>query len=150
MLDQREVRNVVLDHLPAQTFEAAVSYLGDTLRECQLVLVGRAQGSDADPTLSALAEGLVPDLEEIGDAFDASSVTQLSDGSLRLDGELEIAQTGTLAHLQMQLIQVRLLGRRGGLMVRSDPDVTQLLAWIWDELSDQLHGRPPRPYHAAT
>ncbi|MCU1355707.1 MAG: hypothetical protein JWM89_1125 [Acidimicrobiales bacterium] len=150
MLDQREVRNVVLDHLPAQTFEAAVSYLGDTLRECQLVLVGRTQGSDHDPILSALAEGLVPDLEEIGDAFDASSVIQLDDGSLRLDGELEVAQTGTLAHLQMQLIQVRLLGRRGGLMVRSDPDVTQLLAWIWDELSDQLHGRPPRPYHAAT
>lgn len=150
MSSPHDLRPVVLDRLPTQTFGAAVTYLADILRECQLVLVGRSQGDDADPTLSQLAEGLVPDLEEVRDAFAAAEVTTHADGSTRLEATLEVAQSGTLAHLQMQLIQLRLLGRRGGLMVESDPDVTQLLAWIWDEASDQLHGRPARAYHAAT
>ena len=141
---------VLLEGLPAATFEAAVTYLKDVLRECQLVLVGRHQGSDQDPMLSQLAEGLVPDLEEVGDAFDASRTTARADGTVRLEGSLVVSQAATLSHLQMQLIQLRLLGRRGGLLVSSDPHVTQLLVWIWEELSDQLHGRQARAYRAAT
>lgn len=141
---------VLLDGLPTATFEAAVTYLKDVLRECQLVLVGRSQGSDGDPMLSQLAEGLVPDLEEVGDAFDASEISPGPGGTLRLSGSLLVAQAATLSHLQMQLIQLRLLGRRGGLLVTSDPHVTQLLVWIWEELSDQLHGRQARAYRAAT
>ncbi len=150
MSDPFELRYVVLDRLPAVSFAAAVTYLADILRECQLVLVGRNQGALTDPTLAQLAEGLVPDIEEIRDVFEAGSLTTNDDGSTCLVAPIEVGQAGTLAHLQMQLIQLRLLGRRGGLLVRSEPDVSQLLAWIWDEASDQIHGRPARPYHPAT
>ena len=138
---------IVLDRLPQAEFEVAVTYLTDVLRECQLLLVDRAQGTDRDPALSALADGLLPDLEEVGDAWDAATITDHGDGTVRIETVLAVGQSGTLAHLQMQLIQLRLLGRTGGLLVQSDPEVSQLLTWIWEEISDQLHGRPARPYH---
>lgn len=144
--DPHAVLTVVLDQLPAVAFQAAVTYLSDVLRECQLVLVGRAQGTEPEPDLLAVAEGLVPDLEEIGDLFDAGRLTTDGEATMRLDAEVQVGQVGLLAHLQMQLVQLRLISRRGNLMVRSDPQVTKLLAWIWDEAADQLHGRPARPY----
>lgn len=150
MTDPRSRVAVDLDQLPAATFRACVVYLDDVLRECQLVLVSAEQGNESDPTLNALAAGLVPDIEEVGDAFRAAELTTNPDGTVHLQGTLEFNQSATLAHLQMQLIQLRLLGRRGGLLLESDPQVTQLLAWIWDELGDQIHGRAPRRYHAAT
>lgn len=146
VIDPRSVRDVVLDDLPASTFQAGVTYLADVLRECQLVLVGSDQGADPAPDVLALVEGLVPDLEEIGDLFDAGEIDVRDGATLRFRAAAEVGQVGLLAHLQMQLVQLRLVGRRGNLMVRSDPQVTQLLAWIWDEVADQLHGRPPRPY----
>jgi hypothetical protein len=148
--DHSSPRPILLDHLPAETLGEAVTYLADILRECQLVLVGQLQGVVTDPALCLLAEGLVPDLEDVRDAFTAGSVTAHDDGSVRLEAELAPDQAGMLAHLQTHLIQLRLMGRRGGLMVRSDPEVTQLIAWIWDEASDQLHGRSPRPYRPAS
>ena len=146
MTDPHEHRTIVLDALPPALFDRAVTYLGDVLRECQLVLVGRSQGADTDPTLSNLAEGLVPDIEEMRDALEAADMRDNPDGTLRFETVLEVSQAGTLAHLQMQLVQLRLLGRGGGLLVESNPEVTELLAWIWDEAADQLHGRPPRPH----
>ena len=59
---------------------------------------------------------------------------------------MHIGHAATMTHLQMQLLQLRLLGRRGAILTQSDPEISQLLAWIWDESADQLHGRPPRPY----
>lgn len=150
MSDSRTRRPVVLDHLPAATFRAAILYLDDVLRECQLVLSGHAQSDDVDPTLVGLAEGIVPDIEELRDAFRAAELSVLEDGSLRMVGELEVGQSGTIAHLQVQLIQLRLLGRRGGLLLESDPQVTHLLAWLWEETADQLHGRDARPYRPPT
>ncbi len=144
MNDPRAPRPVVLDGLPAERFRGGVTYLADVLRECQLVLVGRDQGADSDPTLIGLAEGLVPDLEEMRDAFNAGTLATNPDGTIRFETTLGVAQSATLAHLQMQLVQLRLLGRAGGLLVESDPEVTELLAWIWDEAADQLHGRAPR------
>lgn len=150
MTDQRSHLLVDIDRLPPVSFHAAVTYLADVLRECQLVLVAADQGLETDPNLDALARGLVPDIEEIADAFRAADVSTNPDGTIHLVGWLELRHAATVAHLQMQLVQLRLLGRRGGLLLESDPQITQLLAWIWDELADQLHGRPPRPYRDAT
>jgi hypothetical protein len=144
--DPHAMREVVLDQLPATTFQAGVTYLADVLRECQLVLVGSDQGSNPAPEVLALAEGLVPDLEEIGDLFEAGDLAAVDATTVRFRADAQVGQVGLLAHLQMQMVQLRLIGRRGNLMVRSDPQVTQLLAWMWDEAADQLHGRPPRPY----
>jgi len=146
MSDQRAEHLVVLDGMPTELFRRAVTYLADVLRECQLVLVGRAQGDDPEPTISGLAEGLVPDLEEVRDAFTSGTYELNADGTIRFQTVLAVTQAATLAHLQMQLVQLRLLGRNGGLMVEGHPDVTELLAWIWDEASDQLHGRAPRAH----
>jgi len=148
--DQRTRLPVDLDRLPPVTFEAAITYLRDVLRECQLVLVAVGQGRRTDPVLESLAAGLVPDIEEMADAFRAAQVASNPDGSVRLVGSLQLHQAGTIAHLQMQMVQLRLLGRRGGLLVESDPQISQLLAWMWEELADQLHGRAPRPYRPAT
>ena len=150
MTDPRERLRVDLDLLPAVTFAAVVEYLDGVLRECQLVTVSAQQGEAPDPSLLTLANGLVPDIEEIDDAFQASEITTNDDGSLHLVGSLTFGQSGMLTHLHMQLVQLRLLGRRGGLLLESDPQVTQLMTWIWDELGDQLHGRAPRPYRPAT
>ncbi|WP_426571594.1 hypothetical protein [Aquihabitans sp. McL0605] len=150
MTDPHARITVVLDRLPTDPFRAAVLYLDDARRECQLVLVAHEQGLESDPDLVAVAEGLIPDIEEMDDALTASDVTVNDDGTTRLVGSLEVSQAGTLAHLQMQLVQLRLIERRGGLLLESDPHLAQLLAWIWDELADQLHGRPPRAYRPAT
>jgi hypothetical protein len=140
-------RPVLLQGLPAQTFVAAVTYLADILRECQLVLVGQVQGAATDPALGALAEDLVPALEEVRDAFVAADIAPEEDGTIRLATALPVSFAARFTTVQMHLIQLRMLGRNGGLLVRSDPAVTQLIAWIWDEASDQLHGREPRAYH---
>ena len=65
-LDAR--RTIVLDGLPEAAFRAAVGYLDDARRECQLVLVARGQGQNIDPALGRLAARMVPAIEEIGDA----------------------------------------------------------------------------------
>lgn len=150
MSDVRAPRRVVLDRLPAQTLRAAVVYLDDVRRECQLVVAGAADGVTVDPALVEVATGLIPDIEEIGDSFRAASLATNDDGSLLLEGEMALGQSATLANLQIQLIQLRLLGRRGGLLIDSDPEVSQLLAWVWEEIADQLYSRPARPYRAAT
>ena len=147
MSDDR--RAIVLEGLPSGPFQAAVGYLDDALRECHLVLVAESQGHATDPELSRVATALVPDIEEIGDAFRAARSTPGADGTLRLEGSLAIDQAATIADLQVQLVHLRILGRRGNLLLDSDPEIAQLLTWIWEETSDQLHGRPPRPYRAA-
>ena len=133
-------RTIVLDGLPEALFRAAVGYLDDARRECQLVLVSHGQGHRTEADLGRVANGLVPDIEEIGDAFEAAEVTSDGAGSLRL--------TGTIEDLQVQLVHLRILARRGDLLLDSDPEIAALLTWIWEEISDQLHGRAPRPYRS--
>ena len=142
-------RTIVLDGLPEALFRAAVGYLDDARRECQLVLVSHGQGHRTEADLGRVANGLVPDIEEIGDAFEAAEVTSDGAGSLRLTGSLTIGQAATIEDLQVQLVHLRILARRGDLLLDSDPEIAALLTWIWEEISDQLHGRAPRPYRAA-
>lgn len=148
--DPRQRRAVRLDGVPQDTFAAAVSYLSDVLRECQLVQVAHHQQRPLDPMLAELAGGLVPDLEAVREVFLDGTVSDDGGGTVCLAVTLQVAQAATLAHLQMQLVQLRLLERRGGLLLRSDPAITQLLDWIWGEASDQLRNRPARPYRSAT
>ncbi|WP_421118729.1 hypothetical protein ACE2AJ_15365 [Aquihabitans daechungensis] len=136
-------RPIVLDGLPEAPFRAAVGYLDDALRECQLVLVAQSQGHRTDADLGRVASGLVPDIEEIGDAFRAAEATSDGAGSLRLAGTLTVGQAATIADLQVQLVHLRILGRRGDLLLDSDPEIAALLTWIWEETSDQLQGRAP-------
>lgn len=139
------LHTIVLDAVPRELFDSAVTYLADTLRECQLLLVDVAMGGDVPPELADLAGGLLPDIEEVGDLFRAADIA--SDGrTYRIELHLRPSDAGTLAHLQMQLVQMRFLGRMGNLLMRSDPEVSQVLAWIWDEAADQLNGRASRPY----
>jgi len=142
-------RSIVLDGLPEEPFRAAVGYLDDALRECQLVLVARSQGHRTDAELGSVASRLVPDIEEIADAFRAAEATSDGAGSLRLVGTLMVGQDATIADLQVQLVHLRTLGRRGDLLLESDPETAALLTWIAEETSDQLHGRAPRPYRPA-
>ena len=142
-------RPIVLDGLPAASFHALVGYLDDARRECQLVLVAEGQGRATDAELARVARSLVPDLEEIGDAFRAATSTVNADGSLRLEGSLTVDQTAMVTDLQVQLVHLRILGRRGDLLLDSDPVIAQLLTWIWEEIADQLAGRAPRPYATA-
>lgn len=146
MSDRAALLPVDLDRLPPETFRQVVVYLDDVLRECQLVLVSQSQGRAVGTELADIASGLVPDIEEIGDAFRAAEATTNDDGTLHLVGALTANQASLIASLQLRLVQVRHLGRRGALLLDSDPQVVQLAEWIWEELSDQLHGRPPRPY----
>jgi hypothetical protein len=141
---------VVLDRVPAETFRAVVVYLDDVLRECQLVLVAQSQGRSVGQDLADIASGLVPDIEEIADAFRSASVDANDDGTLHLRGFLGADQAAVIASLQLRLVQIRQLGRRGVLLLDSDPVVIQLMVWIWEELSDQLAGRPARPYQPAS
>lgn len=141
----RTLHPVRLVRVPTALFDAAVSYLADVLRECQLALEGHRAGIEADPQLADLASALVPDLEELQEIFRSSLATAEGDRTT-VDLEMRMADAPLLAHLQMQLIQLRLVGRRGAMLVVSDPVITQFLAWVWDEASDQLHGRSPRPY----
>ena len=141
----RTLHPVLLAELPVTAFSEAVTYLGDVLRECQLLVVDADQGADVDPAMEALARALVPDLEELREIFRAATITSGRDG-VRVEAEMRVSDAALLAHLQMQLVQARFLGRGGLLLVASDPEVTQFLAWVWDESADQLHGRRPRPY----
>lgn len=141
------VQRVVLAGLPAALYDATVGYLGDVLRECHLVLVGRDQGSRADGDLVVLAEGLVPDLEELRDLFSTADVTQ-EDGHRTLAVDLRQTDAATLAHLHLQLAQLRFVDRRDGVLLPTEPEVARLLAWVRDEAAEQLAGRAPRPYSA--
>lgn len=147
--DPLALRTIDLDGLPVELFRNAVVYLDDALRECQLVLVAQGQGVATDADLGEVAHALVPDIEEIADAFRASEATTNDDGTLRLVGSLLVAQSATVADLQVQLVQLGRLGRRGDLLLESDPLVAALLTWVWEEIADQLHGRPPLPYRPA-
>lgn len=138
-------RRVVLSGLPVWLYDAALSYLSDVLRECHLVLVGRDQGAAGDADLVALAEGLVPDLEELRDLFAVAAVTEV-DGHRAIAVDLRPTDAATLAHLHLQLGQLRYVDRRDGVLLPTDPDVAHLLAWVRDEAAEQLGGRPPRPY----
>ena len=140
-----ESQTVVLAGMPRQLFDEAVTYLADILRECQLVLVDRSGSSH--PDLAKLAEALVPDLEEVGEMFRRGRHEMGSD-QVDLELNLHAGHIGTLVHLQMHLVQLRYLARQGTSLVLSDPNVSKLLAWIWDETADQLHGRSARIYAA--
>lgn len=139
------IHRVVLAGLPAPLYDATVSYLGDVLRECHLVLLGRDQGSTSDHDLVVLAEGLVPDLEELRDLFRAAAVTE-EDGHRTLAVDLRATDAATLAHLHLQLAQLRFVDRRDGVLLPTDPEVARLLAWVRDEAAEQLAGRGPRAY----
>lgn len=139
------VHRVVLAGLPAPLYDAAVAYLGDVLRECHLVLLGRDQGTEPDGDLVVLAEGLVPDLEELRDLFGAATVTEET-GTRTLAVDLRSTDAATLAHLHLQLAQLRFVDRRDGVLLPTDPEVARLLAWVRDEAAEQLAGRSPRPY----
>ena len=145
----RTFQTVHLKGVPIGPFDEAVSYLADVLRECQLVIVQKSQGQETDPDLARLAEGLVPDLEELRELFRTATVVA-RDGRYHIEVPMSRPDAGTLAHLQLQLIQLRLLGRRGRLLVAGTPEVTQILTWLWDEAADQLHGRAARPYPAVS
>lgn len=140
---------VELDHVPPETFRSMVVYLDDVLRECQLVLVSESQGRAVGQDLADIASGLVPDLEAIGDAFRRADVAANDDGTLHLRGELDAGQAALIPGLQLRLVQIRQVGRRGALLLESDPVVIGLMVWVWEELSDQLAGRPARPYRPA-
>lgn len=142
-------RVIELDRLPPETFRKMVVYLDDVLRECQLVLVSQDQGRDVSVELGDIASGLVPDIEEIADAFRAAEDSVKDDGTLHLRGSLTADQASLIASLQMRLVQVRQLGRRGALLLESDPQVIALMVWVWEEISDQLAGRAARPYRHA-
>ncbi|MCU1371750.1 MAG: hypothetical protein JWO77_2944 [Ilumatobacteraceae bacterium] len=149
MTERAAVLPVDLDRVPPATFRHMVVYLDDVLRECQLVLVSQSQGRAVSTELADIASGLVPDIEEIGDAFRAAEITERDDGTLHLSGALTANQASLLAGMQVRLVQVRQLGRRGALLLDSDPQVIQLMEWVWEELADQLRGRRPRPYQHA-
>ncbi len=140
---------VHLAEMPAERFRRAVTYLDDTLRECQLVLL--SPRSDAgDPgarDVRRLAEAVVPDLEEVRDLFRTGRLATDRD-RLSFTCDLPARMALTIAHLQTHMVQLRTVARRGELLTESTPEVTALLAWIWDEVADQLNGRPPRPHPA--
>lgn len=143
----RELVPVVLDGVPADLLGEAVSYLADVLRECHLAVIDHGQGGVVDDELLGLASALMPDLEELREISRSSTVVPVG-ATVTVQAELRLSDAALLADLQTQLIQLRLLGRRGFLLVVSDPRITRFLAWIWDEAADQLHGRTARPYPA--
>lgn len=143
-----DVSDVALIGLPADTFEHGITYLADVLRECQLILVDGAGGAIASRLdVVALAKVLVPDLEEVRDLFRHADLTATGD---RVDVIITLrpSAAATLVHLQMHLVQLRFVEVEGGVLVSSDPEVIDLLRWIWDEVSEQLRGRLPRPHPA--
>lgn len=152
LLDPRRRVHLLFDRLPAEAFDEAIAYLRDVWRECQLVALMAAHGgrSAMDPQLVSVAAALVPDLEELGDVLEAGTITPLGDGLARLEVTLEVGQLTTLAHLQAQLAQVRLLARGGALLATAGPDAHDVLSWLWAHAAEQLHGRPPRPYHVGS
>lgn len=138
--------DVELAGLPAEMVDQGVTYLTDVLRECQLILIDNARRPLAARfDVVALAKVLVPDLEEVRDLF-RSAVVTVTDGRADLTVALKPSIAATLVHLQMHLVQLRFVECEGGILVESDLEVTDLLRWIWNEISEQLHGRSPRPY----
>jgi hypothetical protein len=137
-------RHVALERVPALLFELAVTYLADTLRECQLVLIADQQGEATDPDLVQLARGLVPDLEELRDHFRAAAIV-VDGADVRVEVELSPGDAGTIANLHLQLVRLRFVDQRG-LLVTSDDDVARFLDWVWDEIGAQMVGRAARPY----
>lgn len=142
-------RPIVIEDLPEADFRIAVGYLDDARRECQLVLVAQGQGRATDPVLASVASRLVPAIEAVGDAFLAAEATSDGAGSLRLRGAMDLEQAAAVAELQVQLVQLRTLVRRGDLLLDSEPAVAALITWLCEEVADQLAGRAPRPYVAA-
>ncbi len=138
------IQIVVLGAMPEPLSTAATTYLADTLHECRIVLSDEEPHESSAP-LRELAASLVPDLEEIGDLLDGATVS-VDQGLVTFEVAMSRGHSGTMAHLRTQFVQLRLLGRHCGLLVPSDPEVAQFLTWLWDESTDQLHGRPPRPY----
>jgi hypothetical protein len=141
----RTLHPVVLEGMPVSLMDAAVTHLADVLRECQLVLVDGGRAAEVDAELLTLAAGLVPDLEELREILRGADVSVVDD-TYRVRVEMRMSDEDVMTHLQSQLVQLRSIGRLGNLLLVSDPTVTQLLAWVWDEAADQLHGREPRPY----
>ncbi len=136
---------VVLVGLPVERFDATVSYLGDVLRECQLLLVGRSQGTAGDAGLLELAQALVPELEGLREVFRSAEISAGDEG-YRAWAEMRGTDAELLADLQVHLIRLRVLGRGGEMLVASDPAISEFVTWVCEELADQLSGRPPRPY----
>lgn len=136
---------IVLDGIPCQVYDASVNHLAELLDGCQQVLASHEQGAEVDPELLDLVTHFVPDLEEVQQIFAAGQVTPVGD-TCRVEVELQVGHDGAMAHLQMQLVQLRLLGRRAADLPQSDPELMRFLKWAWDEFSDQLHGRAARPY----
>lgn len=143
-----DVRRVELVNLPAGLFHRSVTYLRDILRECHLL--GLPTPTPVDPhrqELRALAAALVPDLEDMRDLFRSAEVdVDLENDRLDVRVDMSVATAATMAHLQTHLVQLRFFGRQGDLLVESDPEMTKLLAWVWDESADQVHGASARPY----
>lgn len=141
-----DVIDVTLAGLPAESFHQAVTYLADVLRECQLILIDGVAGTvESGVDLVALANVLVPDLEEVRDLFRDADVADHGD-HVDLVATLNPTVAATLAHLQMHLVQLRFVEGEGGILVSSDAEVIDLLRWMWDEVAEQIHGRPPRPH----
>lgn len=132
---------VILENVPVGAFDAAVTYLADVLRECQLVLIDGQQGTDLDPELESLAMGLVPDLEKLRGIFRGATIG-VGAGRYRVSTELHGTDAAMMSRLQVQLGQ---LERRGGMLVAGDPQVAELLRWVWEEAAGQLEGRDARP-----
>ena len=149
LTDPRRRVDLVFDRLPAAAFDEAIGYLRDVWRECQLVALTASSGgrSAMDPQLVGVAAALVPDLEELGDVLEDGQIVPLGDDLVRLEVALVVGQLATLAHLQAQLAQVRLLSRAGALLATAGPEAHDVLSWLWAHAAEQLHGRPPRPYH---
>lgn len=141
-----DVFDVTLEELPEVVFEQAVTYLADVLRECQLILVDGVSGpAGSRLDVVSLAKVLVPDLEDVRDMFRAAQISA-ADGSITMGVQLRPSVAATMVHLQMHLVQLRFVECEGGILVSSDPAVIDLLRWIWDEISEQMHGREPRPH----
>jgi hypothetical protein len=138
---------VTLEDLPIEAFDGAVTYLADVLRECQLLVLGHGHGTAVTPSLAALAETLVPELEGLREVFRSAEI-RVGERGYRAWAEMRGSDAAMLAALQVHLVQLRVLGRQGGTLVASDPEVSRFVDWICEELADQLSGRPARAYRA--
>lgn len=138
--------DVTLVGLPADMVDHGITYLTDVLRECQLILIDSTRPSAASRLdVVALAKALVPDLEDVRDLFRAADITATGNRA-DVTVALKSSVAATMVHLQMHLVQLRFVECEGGILVASDPKVIELLRWMWDEISEQLHGRSPRSF----
>lgn len=139
---------VVLGDVPVPAFDAAVTHLADVLRECQLVLVGCDQGGSDDAAMVDVARALVPEIEELREIWRSADITVVGD-RYRVEAEMRSEDAAMMARLQAHLVQLRLLGPQGSMLVADDAEVARFLAWMWDEVTDQLSGAQARPYRRA-